>query len=99
MLHTVEMSSNSPLGRVLLARGLTQADFAKVVGCSQSSVCRAVSGRVNVALAAKVVDALDPGRAHFNELLLLYPERYPDWQPPAELVAAARIFGDPEVEK
>jgi len=76
------INGQTPLARLLAARGLTQQALAKLVGCGQASVSRLVNGKTSdPALAYRVVDVLDPARQHFNELFLLYPERFPDWQP------------------
>lgn len=76
------ISAQTPLARLLLARGLTQHTLAKATGCSQASVSRLINGlTADAQTARRVCDYLDPPRAQFNELLLLYPERFRDWEP------------------
>jgi hypothetical protein len=86
MCEHVEMptvsTANTPLAKLLAARGITGAALAKAVGCGQASISRVVAGRTKDALLAqRIVDCLRANGEEFNELLLLYPERYQDWQP------------------
>ncbi len=73
----------TPLARLLVARRITQQQLAKAVHCGQASISRIVNGRTgaDLAIVARIVDYLDPERAEFNELHLLYPQRFEDWRP------------------
>lgn len=74
--------ADTPLNRLLVARGITQGALAKATGIGQASISRLANGRTKDAgLAERIVDYLDPKRATFNELLVLYPDRYPRWRP------------------
>ena len=75
--------SQSPLAKVMRARGIRQAELAETMGTGQSNISAVVvRGTRSRRFAERVLDAVDHDRKVLNELHLLYPERYPDWEMP-----------------
>jgi len=73
----------SPLNKALRKAGLTQEQAAKYLRIRQPALSRIGRGVCSRALAARVLDRLDPPRAVLTELHLLYPGNYAKWEPPA----------------
>lgn len=75
---------DTPLQRCLAAMGMTQSELARLTGLPIPTISRLCTGKFapSRALAARVLDAIHPSREVFNELWLLYPERYAAWNPP-----------------
>jgi len=68
----------TPLKKLRRARGVTQAIVAEAVGIDQSSYHRIESGEGGLAGNAEKI-AKYFGSA-INEQMILYPERYPDYE-------------------
>ena len=66
----------TPLKRIRLERGITQATLADRIGIDQSHFSRIENdeAKASADVAAKIADEI--GREWITELHILYPERY-----------------------
>lgn len=72
----------TPLAKALRHLGRTQEATAAALGMRQGAFSKLVRRCPRPVTAARVLDVVDPDRKLLNELMLLYPERYPSWEPP-----------------
>lgn len=77
-------NANTPLAKLLKLRAISQGTVAGKLELRQSTFSRIVRhGKASVRMAERVVNEVDPERQFITELHVLYPERYPDWDPAA----------------
>jgi hypothetical protein len=74
--------ATTPLAKALRYLGLTQEGVAARLGVRQGAFSKLVRRIPRPAMAARVLNEVDPERRLLTELHLLFPERYPDWEPP-----------------
>lgn len=71
----------TPLAKALRHLGRTQEATAAALGMRQGAFSKLVRRCPRPVVAARVLDVVDPERRLLNELHLLFPERFPDYQP------------------
>lgn len=77
-----------PLAKALRCKNMKQADLAGKIGVNPSFIAQLINGHSGASpeKAQLIVEAVGCG---LNELMIFYPERYPDFEPTPNNVADA----------